>query len=296
METDEGTAKMQESQVNVITALITDSQPPVAIKPGESALNHPSVSAQPLATLHSFTCYATPDPSLTKRRSTPAVVIRFVSVPLVRALARAARLTTWAFDRLNAVHHLFQDHRVVGVSTRQFHRQRDAPSLDHNMALRARFALICGVRPNRSGLWVPLFTPLARMVSLSKLALDQSILSASPKRLSRTRCSLRHTPAFCQSRSLRQQVTPLPQPISWGSISWGSISWGSISQGRPLLSTKIMPVSAARSATRGRPPFGLGGSVGRSGSIISHSSSVTSGLLIVPSSTASHGPGFERRT
>ena len=38
----------------------------------------------------------------------------------------------------------------------------------------------------------------------------------------------------------------------------------------PLLSTNTMPVRVARFGIRGRPPFGLGGSGGKSGSITSH--------------------------
>jgi hypothetical protein len=92
----------------------------------------------------------------------------------------------------------------VGVSSGKRHGQRYALALDHNMALRARFALICGVRPNSLGLWVPFFTPLAATVSESRLALDQSILSASPSRSSNAlcNCNLRHTPNFCTSASL----------------------------------------------------------------------------------------------
>ena len=41
-----------------------------------------------------------------------------------------------------------------------------------------------------------------------------------------------------------------------------------------------MPVSAARLDTRGRPPFGLGGSAGSSGAIPSHRSSVRSGFAM----------------
>src|SRR5215207_8494742 len=49
----------------------------------------------------------------------------------------------------------------------------------------------------------------------------------------------------------------------------------------PLFSTKMMPVRAARSSTRGLPPLGLGGSFGKSGSIISQSSSLTNSLAIL---------------
>src|SRR5262249_19792033 len=75
------------------------------------------------------------------------------------------------------------------------------------------------------------------------------------------------------TRPRRQQVMPLPQPISWGSIS----------HGMPLFKTKTMPSSAARCVTlRGRPPLGLGGSGGKSGAMISHSVSLISGVLMSP--------------
>src|SRR5215213_1316156 len=48
----------------------------------------------------------------------------------------------------------------------------------------------------------------------------------------------------------------------------------------PLFSTKMMPVRAARSSTRGLPPCGLGDSGGSSSSSTSHSSSLTNSLAI----------------
>ena len=66
---------------------------------------------------------------------------------------------------------------------------------------------------------------------------------------------LRQTPAWYQSRSLRQHLIPLPHPISAGKYS----------QGMPVFSTNRIPASAARSDTRGRPPLGFGGSGGSSG-------------------------------
>ena len=144
-------------------------------------------------------------------------------------------------------------------------------ALDHNMALRARFAAIRGVRAD--GL-APL---LAGMLAESRRGPAPVDRSASPRRSSSTWCSRSHTPASCQSRSRRQQVMPEPQPISWGSIS----------QGMPVFSTKMMPVRAARSGTRGRPPLGLGGSGGSSGATRAHNSSLTSGLPC-PRSTMPH--------
>jgi hypothetical protein len=124
----------------------------------------------------------------------------------------------------------------------------------------------------------PLF---AGTLALSKLARDQSILSASPSSSSNAWWSCRQTPACCQSRNRRQQVEPLPQPSSVGSIC----------QGMPLRRTKMMPLSALRLFTGGRPPLGRGGSGGRSGATKLHSSSLTS-WLAMPLTGSSHGPRF----
>jgi len=87
----------------------------------------------------------------------------------------------------------------------------------------------------------------------------------------RVSCSVCHTPACCQSLSRRQQVMPLPQPISWGKSS----------QPMPLLRTNKMPVKAARSGTGGRPRFpGWARCGGKRGSTIAQSSSETSAFAI----------------
>ena len=146
--------------MDVITTLIAYGQPPVAVQPGEGTLNHPSVSTQSLAALHSFTCYAAFDPSLAKRCSAPAVVIRFVSMPLVRTRARTSPLTTRARDRLDTIHHLLKHHRVMDVSTSQLHRKGYALGFDHNMAFRAggrrtELPLSVGLRPIAEALGSP---------------------------------------------------------------------------------------------------------------------------------------------
>lgn len=72
---------------------------------------------------------------------------------------------------------------------------------------------------------------------------DHSIGSYSRNSRSSASCTYCQPPASCQSRSRRQQLIPLPQPNSFGSIL----------HGMPLLSTNKIPTSAARSETRGRP-------------------------------------------
>jgi hypothetical protein len=171
---------------------------------------------------------------------------------------------TGTLDGLYSVDGFFEDHRVVDVRCRKHHRERDASSVRNKVALRA---LLSFIRRIRSGFWTPL---LAGMEAESSEARSHSIWSASPRRSRRTRLSLSHTPASCHSFKRRQQVMPDPQPISFGSIS----------QGIALFSTKTIPVRAARSSMRGLPPWGFGGSGGRSASMVSHSSSVTSSLAI----------------
>ena len=159
---------------------------------------------------------------------------------------------------------VLRSHALVDVGGRVDHRERDALALYHEVAFCARFAPIGRVR---TGFGAPRG---AGTLDASSDALRQSICSASPRRSSRVWCRRLHTPASSHSSRRLQQVIPLPQPISWGSIS----------HGMPLFSTKIMPVRAARSSMRGRPPSGLGGSGGKSGSTTSQSSSVTSSLAM----------------
>jgi hypothetical protein len=86
----------------------------------------------------------------------------------------------------------------------------------------------------------------------------KSSLFAPRRRRSSSSCNLSQTPASCQSRSRRQQVTPEPQPSSGGKSS----------HAMPVRSTNRIPLSAARSEMRGRPPRGFGAGAGRSFSII----------------------------
>jgi hypothetical protein len=254
--------------MDVVTPLIADGEPAVLGKPGQCALHNPAVPTQLLAALNSLSCYTTLYPAPSQGSFALFVIVSFVGVKLVGTLSRSAPTRT--LDGLYSVDELFENHRVVDVCCAEHHTERYASSVRNKVALRARFSFICRIR---SGFWSPL---LAGMEAESKEALSHSIWSASPRRFNSTRCSRSHTLASCHSRKRRQQVTPEPQPISWGNIS----------QGMPLFSTKMIPIRAARSSTRGLPPCGLGGSGASSGSITSHSSLLTNSLAI--SSTYPH--------
>lgn len=263
--------------MDIRSSFVAHREPTVAREPGERALHDPPVMTELLARIDPPPCDARLDAAPSERFAAPREVVALVGVQLRGALARPSRSTRRTLDRLDAVHEPFEDLGVVDVGGGERYGERDAPSVRNKVALRARFAAI---RRVLSDLLAPL---LAGTLAESRHARDQSMRSASPSRSSKTRCRRRHTPASCQSLSLRQHVLPDPQPISWGSISHGI----------PLLRTKTMPASAARSSTRGLPPFGFGGSEGNSGSITSHNSSGTSSFPI-PSSVASTHEGFAR--
>jgi hypothetical protein len=249
--------------MDVLASLVAHLQPPIAVQPGQGALHHPAITPQPCTGVDALTRNSRDDMTLLQRPMTARIVISFVRVQLVGSLP-------WPSARSensgNGIDHRLQHLRIVDVCSRMPDRQRDTSAVDHKVALRARFA---PVRRIGTGFLSP---PGAATVPESSEARDQSIWSAAPSRSSRTRWRSSHTPAACQSRKRRQQVIPLPLPISWGSISHGI----------PVLSTKRIPVNAARFPMRGRPPFGLGDSGGKSGSIMAHSSLDTSCFAIRP--------------
>ena len=247
--------------MDIVAPLIANREPAVFRKPGKCALHYPPMSSQLLAALYPLSCYSALYAAPSQSSLALVVIVGFVSMQF---LWTPPRPTSRTLDGLYSIDKLFEDHRVVDVRGCEHYREWDAPSVRNKVALRARFSFI---RRIRSGFRAPL---LAGMEAESSEARSQSIWSASPRRSRRTRCSFSHTPASCHSFKRRQQVMPDPHAISWGSIS----------QGMPLFRTKTMPVRAARLSMRGLPPWGFGGSGGRSGSTVSHSSSVTSSLAM----------------
>ena len=247
--------------MNIKPSLITNGQPPEVVEPSEGAFHNPTMLAKLLTALNPAPGYARDDPSLSQRLPVGFRVVSFISMHLPGALARSA---PFSFDWGNGRCHCLQHLGVVNVGSRASYRERYSLSTDHKVALRAWFALIRRIWPD---CLAPFF---ALMLAESKQARSQSISPASFSLLSNVWCSFSQTPACCQSRRRRQQVMPLPQPISWGSIS----------HCKPVRSTNKIPVSAARLQIRGRPPFGLGGSGGKSGSITSHNLSVSSGFAM----------------
>jgi hypothetical protein len=258
--------------MNVVESFIPDPQPSELVQPSSRALYYPAEPAQPLTAVCQAASYARLYASAAQLLTQGLRVIGFVGVQFVRSLPWPASHLFYRFNRIYAAKH---HSRVVNVSPTCDHRQWDAFGFDHKMALRARFAAIRRIRP---GILPPFG---AGTLNESTDARLQSSLSASERRSSRAWCNLCQTPVCCHSRSLRQQVEPDPQPISLGSQD----------QGSPVRKTNMMPRSASRFETRGRPPLGLSASGGSSGSTIAQSSSLTMGLAIM-SDSINHQPQF----
>ncbi len=185
-----------------------------------------------------------------KDASVFVVVVTAVGVDAGRT---AQRPSTHAADRHDGLDQRNRLGDVVTIGAGQVCRDRRSVGVGGDVALRTGSRSIGGVRASFSP------TPIARFDDESTTTREKSIFSAARSFASSTACSRSHTPACCQSRRLRQQLTPEPHPISDGKSR----------QRTPVFSTNKMPVKAARSATALRAGHlkrrGFGG--GSSGSI-----------------------------
>jgi len=166
-----------------------------------------------------------------------AMGFRVVTAVTLHAFWPAARATAFAPHRRDGFDQRLQLRDVVRVRAGQAGRQRNTVGIRDYMVLAPRLGFVRGIRP---GLGPPFS---ARSGELSTTARDQSIWSAAWSLANKTSCNRCQTPAACQSRRRRQQLMPLPQPISWGKSS----------QPMPVFKTNMMPVSACRLSIGLRP-------------------------------------------
>lgn len=256
----------EEGFVNIVTLFIAHSQPTLLEEPREDAFHDAAVFPQSTAVFGVTFRNEWFDAAL----SQGAADFLFGIVSAIREglIRSAATASAGALDRWDGVDQRDRLLGVMHVRAGLNQRQGRPLAITGDMTFRT-------VLPAIRGIGASLLPPKsARTEQLSKITLDQSMASAKPSSSSNTRHTCCQTPATCQSRSRRQQVIPLPHPSSGGSNS----------QAHPVRATNRMPVSACRSGTRGRPPFGFGGSSGKSGSMRFHNSSVSSGLAISCSS------------
>ena len=252
--------------MNVIPFFVADTKASIIEEPVERRFHNPAILSQSAAVFGIAPGDQWNDAPVAQRLSNLFLsVIGAIREHGVRSFSRTASRLGNGRDRI----HQWDSHfRVVNIGAGVRNGQWYAVAVGDQVALGAVFPAIRGIG---AGLCPP---KSARVEQLSMAAADQSIRLARPSLL-RNNCQMScQMPARCQSRRRRQQVIPLPQPISCGNSS----HW------MPVRKTNRMPVRQARSGTRGRPPLGLGGSVGKSGLICFHNSSVSSGLAISVSS------------
>ena len=256
------TSDFQKRLMYIVTFFIAYPKTSVLMQPRNGSLSDPAICPQTTAIFSPTLSKQRDDFSYSKLTTVWLAGISPVSHCTLRPFYRPANFTC---DRGYAVNQWNQLRNIMTVCLRQCCCQRNPISIGYQMMFRTFFTAICGI-------WAGLCPPkTARTDEESKITLEKSILSAPRNLLNNTWCILSQTPAFCQSRSLRQQVIPLPQPISWGRSS----------QPIPVFRTNKMPVNAALSEIGLRPGyrkrlffFGI------NGSIISHNSSVTIGFAM----------------
>lgn len=163
--------------MNVIAPLIANLEAPMLIEPGLRALHDPAIPPQTLRGVDLPTSDARNDVASAQGIPTAIKVIGFIGVQFRWAFARAAAGTA---DGSDGVDGGLDQLRVVDVGARLGDREGNALAVDHNMALRARFAAIRRVRACLG----PPFG--AGTEAESSEARDQSIWSACPKRFRRT--------------------------------------------------------------------------------------------------------------
>ncbi len=159
--------------MDVGAALVADGEAAEAVEPGERPFDDPAVAAEPVAALDPAPGDARFDVAAAATATAAAMVKGLVGVQLVRP---APWSPARPLDRRDGIEHRLQHHAVVPVGRAQEAGERRAVPVDHNMALRARFA---AVRRVRTGLVAPFFAGTA---ALSRQARDQSMRPASPSR------------------------------------------------------------------------------------------------------------------
>ena len=215
--------------MNVGPALIADAQPLERVQPGEAALDHPALLAQPGAVGHAAARDPRSDPAGAQLAAVDVVVIAAVGEQLPRTAARSPA------DRRDGIDQREQLGDVVAVAAGQADRERDAAGVADQVVLGARPSALDRGRAD-------LVSPVsARTCGPSTAAESRSSWPRARSWSSSCACRAGQTPASVQSRSRRQQVTP-EQPTS---------EVGSGVQLIPVVSTNTMPVSVTAS---GMPP------------------------------------------
>ena len=182
------------------------------MQPGDGAFHDPASGAEAGA----VGCAASGDDGGDAAGADLVAVAVVVVAPIGIQPVGAPPWWSWsAADRGDGVEQGGGLRGVVPVPAGQCDREGNAAGVGDDVVFRARFA---AVDRARTGFGPPLS---ARMCEPSITALDMSSCPVPRSRARSSSCSRCHTPAWFQSRNLRQQVIPDPKPNSWGRYSHG---------------------------------------------------------------------------
>ena len=187
--------------MDVVAAVGADQEAAAVVEPGEGALDHPAVTAEPGAVLGLATSDDWFDAALPDEAAVLVVVVAAVGD---QRPGSAPGSTDATADGRHPVEQLEQLRDVVAVAAGERPREWDTAPVYEEVMLAARPAAIDGAG-TRFG--APFFA--CRWLE-SAIARSHSSWSAACNSASSSLCSLSHTPACCQARNLRQAVIPQP--------------------------------------------------------------------------------------
>ncbi len=171
------------------------------MKPRNRSFNDPTMFSKVRGTLNPPMGNTMPDAALGTGFAAPGKVINFVGMQFFRSMSGS---TASVAQCGNSVKHRFQHPGIIYICCSESDHKRNSISIREDMMFTTR-------TPPIYRIWFGFFAPLfACTTETSIQALDQSNFLASCKCFRITGGIFSQTPAFCQSRSLLQQVIPLP--------------------------------------------------------------------------------------
>ena len=219
--------------MDAVVAFIANGEATKPAEPGERGLDDPAEHAKAAAVGRA----ATAEDRNNAAGGEAITMLRIVATVALQDVGPSARPPAASANGGQARDRGVEVGDVVDVRGRDMRHQRHP----------ARITMWC-LDPalRRSVGFGPVFFP-PRIARTDPLSTTVQRWSSRPRRRSSARrvsCKRRQTPARSHFTNRRQHVLPEPHPISRGNICHGN----------PPRSTNRMPVSAARSETRGRPP------------------------------------------
>ena len=237
-------------------ALVAHQETAKVCEPGHRTFHDPAVPSEPVGALDIFARNAIENAPLLASLSGGCVVVGFVGVEFLGeslGSPRSPGMNDW-----DGIEHARQQQVIVQIGCRDLGGQWNAAPIDHYMMFGAGFCPVDRVGPN---VQAPLFAGRCRVSSDTRL---RSSWSACANSSSKEPCKRFQMPRLSHSCKRRQAVTP-EQPSSEGTSR----------QGNPERNTNKIALSAARSATAGRPPLRLRLRLGSNGPIRFHNLSLT---------------------